>query len=65
MYSYRRSPYFLINFSTLPAVSTNFCFPVKNGWQFEQISTFSFSTVERVSQVLPQAHVTFAVLYSG
>ena len=33
------SPYFLRNFSTRPAESRNFCFPVKKGWQFEQIST--------------------------
>jgi hypothetical protein len=33
------SPYFFLNRSILPAVSKNFCFPVKNGWQLEQIST--------------------------
>src|SRR5712691_642263 len=32
--------YFFWKRSTRPAVSTSFCFPVKNGWQFEQISTF-------------------------
>jgi hypothetical protein len=32
-------PYFFWNRSTRPAVSTSFCLPVKNGWQFEQIST--------------------------
>src|SRR6266496_1108381 len=32
--------YFLRNLSTRPAVSTSFCLPVKNGWQFEQISTW-------------------------
>jgi hypothetical protein len=32
-------PNFLLNRSTRPAVSTNFCFPVKNGWQALQIST--------------------------
>jgi hypothetical protein len=32
-------PYFLWKRSTRPAVSTSFCLPVKNGWQFEQIST--------------------------
>lgn len=26
------------NFSTRRAVSTNFCLPVKNGWQFEHTS---------------------------
>jgi hypothetical protein len=31
--------YFFWKRSTRPALSTNFCFPVKNGWQLEQIST--------------------------
>jgi hypothetical protein len=31
-------PYLLRNRSTRPAVSTSFCFPVKNGWQTLQIS---------------------------
>src|SRR6185437_16624373 len=31
--------YFRSNLSTRPAVSISFCFPVKNGWQLEQIST--------------------------
>jgi len=31
--------YFFWKRSTRPAVSTSFCLPVKNGWQFEQIST--------------------------
>lgn len=30
--------YFCRKRSTRPAVSTSFCLPVKNGWQFEQIS---------------------------
>jgi hypothetical protein len=30
-------PYRRANFSTRPAVSTNFCSPVKNGWQAAQI----------------------------
>jgi hypothetical protein len=31
-------PYFCRKRSTRPAVSTIFCLPVKNGWQFEQMS---------------------------
>ena len=58
-------PYFFLNFSTRPAESTNFCLPVKKGWQLEQISTWIFSTVERVSTTWPQAQVIVAVLYSG
>jgi hypothetical protein len=44
------SAYFFVKRSTRPAVSMSFCLPVKNGWQLEQISTFSLSplTVERV-----------------
>ena len=44
------SAYFFWKRSTRPAVSTNFCLPVKNGWQLEQISTRSMSPlmVERV-----------------
>ena len=43
--------------STRPAVSMSFCLPVKNGWQFEQISTrIRFALyVERVLNALPQA----------
>ena len=33
------SAYFFWKRSTRPAVSISFCLPVKNGWQFEQIST--------------------------
>ena len=58
-------PYFLLNFSTRPAESTNFCLPVKKGWHWEQISTWIFGTVERVSTTFPQAQVIVAVLYSG
>jgi hypothetical protein len=50
--------YFLLYRSTLPAESTSFCRPVKNGWQAEQISIFRFPAVERVSNVFPQTHVT-------
>jgi len=31
-------PYFLLKRSTRPVVSTNFCLPVKKGWQLEHIS---------------------------
>jgi hypothetical protein len=52
--------YFLLNFSTLPAVSSNLCNPVKNGWHFEQISTLIFCFVERVWITSPQAQVMVA-----
>src|SRR6266851_4002753 len=54
------SAYFLVKRSTRPAVSISFCLPVKNGWQFEQISTRSMSPlmVERVWNVWPQAQCT-------
>ena len=57
--------YFWRNRSTRPAVSTSFCLPVKNGWQLEQMSRWSSPTVERVCHVLPHAHRTVAVAYSG
>ena len=57
--------YFRRNRSTRPAVSSSFCFPVKNGWQLEQTSKCSSETVERVCQLLPQAQWTVAVAYSG
>src|SRR5208283_2255640 len=51
--------YFRRKRSTRPAVSTSFCFPVKKGWQLEQISTLmSPLWVERVIKVLPQAQCT-------
>ena len=52
-------PNFLLKRSTRPAVSTNFCLPVKNGWQAEQISTAMRGSVLRVVNVLPQEHVTW------
>jgi len=58
-------PYFCRNRSTRPAVSMSFCFPVKNGWQALQMSVWISATVERVWNVLPQAHFTVAVAYSG
>ena len=48
-------PNFLLNRSRRPAVSTNFCLPVKNGWQALQISTAMRAIVLRVVNVLPQA----------
>ena len=48
-------PYFLLNLSTRPLVSTSFCFPVKKGWHLEQISTVMFCLVDPVSITLPQA----------
>src|SRR5579872_981729 len=52
--------------STRPAVSMSFCLPVKNGWQFEQISTpMSPLWVERVINVLPHAQCTRTSLYAG
>src|SRR5262249_33133635 len=35
------APNFFVNRSTRPSVSISFCRPVKNGWQFEQISRCS------------------------
>src|SRR5947209_6222892 len=58
-------PYFCMNFSTRPSVSMIFCLPVKNGWQFEQISTLTLGAVERVTNVLPQAQVTLTSSYFG
>src|SRR5687768_17818491 len=49
---------FRSNRSTRPAVSTNFCLPVKNGWQLLQMSTLIFGSVLRVVNVLPQAQWT-------
>src|SRR6266852_5118690 len=51
------------NLSTRPAVSTSFCLPVKNGWQFEQISTWmSPLWVDRVANLCPQAQMTLTSL---
>jgi len=36
------------------------CSPVKNGWHAEHTSVRNCVLVERVSQLLPQAHVTVA-----
>ena len=48
-------PYFLLKRSIRPAVSINFCLPVKNGWQFEQISMPKSPRVENVSWIAPHA----------
>src|SRR5438128_4890453 len=53
------------NFSTRPAVSTYFILPVKNGWHAEQISTLMFFLVLRVTNLLPQPHVTVVSSYLG
>jgi hypothetical protein len=45
------------NRSTRPAVSMNFCFPVKKGWHFEQTSTRMSCLVERVWMTSPHAQV--------
>src|SRR5262249_7599170 len=50
-------PYFLLKRSMRPWVSMSFCFPVKNGWQFAQISTMNGPRVENVSYTAPQAQV--------
>jgi hypothetical protein len=57
--------YFAVKRSTRPAGSTIFCLPVKNGWQFEQISTVMPGRVERVSMTFPQAHVIATGAYLG
>jgi hypothetical protein len=46
-----------MNLSMRPAESTNFCFPVKNGWQLEQISTVKSFLVDLVLITLPHAQV--------
>ena len=57
--------YFRLNFSMRPAESSSFCLPVKNGWQFAQISIWRLPVVERVSNTLPHTQVTTAFLYVG
>ena len=48
-----------------PAVSINFCLPVKNGWQEEQISTrISPLWVERVLKLV-QAQMSADFVVSG
>jgi uncharacterized membrane protein YiaA len=54
------SAYFFWKRSMRPAVSSNFCLPVKKGWQLEQTSTRIASPliVDRVWNLLPQAQLT-------
>src|SRR5512136_2098477 len=58
-------PYRFWKRSIRPAVSTNFCFPVKNGWQEEHNSNLISDLVERVSNLFPQAQVTVTLWYLG
>src|SRR5260370_31234503 len=52
--------------STRPAVSTSFCLPVKNGWQFEQISRLMAPLwVDRVVNAFPHAQCTRTSSYLG
>jgi hypothetical protein len=47
-------------------VSTSFCLPVKNGWQFEQISRLMAPLwVDRVVNAFPHAQCTFVSSYLG
>src|SRR6202011_1841778 len=48
-------PYRRVNFSTRPAVSTNFCSPVKKGWQAAQMPILISRRVDRVRYVAPHA----------
>src|SRR5207342_2468674 len=47
------APNFFVKRSTRPSVSISFWRPVKNGWQFEQISRCSCGLVDRVFQLAP------------
>ena len=58
-------PYFLLNLSTLPVESSNFCLPVKNGWHSEHISNLILLTVDFVVKELPQTQVTSQFWYVG
>ena len=59
------APYFFVNRSTRPSVSSSFCLPVKNGWQLEQISRCSSGLVERVFHVAPHAQRASTSRYFG
>jgi len=48
-----------LNFSTRPAVSIIFSFPVKKGWHLPQISTLISGRVEPTSNSCPQEQITF------
>src|SRR5262245_2935115 len=58
------SAYFFVKRSTRPAVSISFCLPVKNGWQLEQISTFSLSprSEEHTSELQSLRHLVCRLL---
>ena len=58
-------PYFRLNLSTRPAVSTSFCLPVKNGWHWEQISTSISFEVDLVTISFPHAHRIVVSSYLG
>jgi hypothetical protein len=58
-------PNFFWKRSTRPSLSTNFCLPVKKGWQLEQISKWSSLTLALVLNEFPQAQVTVHSTYSG
>ena len=58
------SPFFLETFHTTRGIQ-KFCFPVKNGWHAEQISTWMVSLTEAVSTIFPHEQTAFAFLYSG
>ena len=59
------APNFFVNRSTRPSVSISFCRPVKNGWQFEQISRCSSGFVDRVFHVAPHAQRASTSWYLG
>src|SRR4051812_15165358 len=59
------APNFFVNRSTRPSVSISFCLPVKNGWQFEQISRCSSGFVDRVFHVAPHAQRASTLWYLG
>lgn len=50
-----------LNLSNRPLVSNNFCLPVKNGWHFEQTSTWISGIVEPTVKILPQLQIIFAL----
>src|SRR5689334_22096633 len=57
--------YRLLKRSIRPAVSISFCLPVKNGWQFEQMSTPKSPRVENVSWTVPPAQLLRAGGWGG
>jgi hypothetical protein len=68
---FRKSSYFVFfayrfwKRSTRPAVSTNFCVPVKKGWHLEQMPIRMSFRVERVLRMFPHAQWITASTYSG